>query len=124
MRLFVYGILKTTANFGRQLAEEGAATSEGPASLSGYALYGQGIAYALPLASGRIDGEVIRVDDPATLAMIDRIEGGYNRTPVVLDDGTAAELYVARYDDPREWGGPFTSWPFRSTAPQFCGSGY
>ncbi len=54
-----------------------------------------------------IVGEVYAVN-PATLALLDEIEGSYDRLPIELEDGTIAEAYFMKN---RSWRSEYTGNP-------------
>jgi gamma-glutamylcyclotransferase (GGCT)/AIG2-like uncharacterized protein YtfP len=70
--------------------------------------------------TGRVRGEVYRLDDPELLAMLDR-EEGYNfvrrRAIVTLADGRGVRAWVYRYRGPRERATPIADGNYRRARP-------
>jgi gamma-glutamylcyclotransferase (GGCT)/AIG2-like uncharacterized protein YtfP len=106
-RIFVYGSLKRGYRLHRSMVKHGCQYAE-DAELHGYTLYAwtrngkiDGIAYMAPKKGGVVKGEILLVPE-STIVRMDGIERMYERTPVTLADGTAAEAYVARriYEQP------------------------
>ncbi len=96
VRLFVYGTLKRGEAAGHLLQD---ARFLGEACALGFALVDTGAYPAMvPDAVGTVSGEVYAVD-AARLPALDEDEGHptlFERTPVVLGDGTQAVAYVYR----------------------------
>jgi gamma-glutamylcyclotransferase (GGCT)/AIG2-like uncharacterized protein YtfP len=70
--------------------------------------------------TGRVRGEVYRLDDPELLPALDR-EEGYNferrRAVVTLDGGRRARAWIYRYRGPRERATPITDGDYRRARP-------
>jgi gamma-glutamylaminecyclotransferase len=92
--IFVYGTLRQ-GGFWHPLLEN----SEwlGTFTSKGWEMYERGIPFVIH-GEGTITGELYRVDGE-TLARLDRLEGHpdwYKREPIVLNNGSEAEIYVTQ----------------------------
>jgi gamma-glutamylcyclotransferase (GGCT)/AIG2-like uncharacterized protein YtfP len=115
--LFAYGTLMRGYALHDVLA--GGATFLGVGSVSG-CLLDLGRYPGLVEGSGRVSGEVYRLDDPQLLPVLDR-EEGYNferrRAIVTLAGGRRARAWLYRYRGPRARATAITDGDYRRVRP-------
>ena len=116
-RLFAYGTLMRGYGLHAVLAR--GATAVGPGTVRGR-LLDLGRYPGLVDGSGRVSGEVYRLDDPELLPVLDR-EEGYNfvrrQGIVTLAGGRRVRAWVYRYRGPRERATPIPSGDYRRARP-------
>lgn len=98
IRLFVYGLLMPkTASGLWSVAEESGVVFEKDAKAYNYGLYldRYGLGHAYPTNAAVIYGQTILVPEHK-IALLDMIEGGYDRVPVLLADGSEAQIYQTK----------------------------
>jgi gamma-glutamylcyclotransferase (GGCT)/AIG2-like uncharacterized protein YtfP len=93
--LFVYGtLMRGESNHG---VMSGATFVRAAATKPEFALLDLGDHPAMVRGAQSIEGELWSIDDEATLAALEELEGApdyYHRVPLVLSDGARVECYV------------------------------